>query len=156
VATGFAGDGMIFGPLSAYINTDLILGIENPWADLYRLNRFKEKKEFLKRGYEFGKEMIKGRLGLRFSFDDIPIDSGKVVRCGGKKMAIYRDEKGEVTKLSPVCKHMGCIVDWNDEAKTWDCPCHGSRYDKKGGVLNGPTRKPLRVIDDEEDLDLDF
>jgi glycine/D-amino acid oxidase-like deaminating enzyme/nitrite reductase/ring-hydroxylating ferredoxin subunit len=157
-STGYAGDGMVFGTLGAFIMTDLILERENEWADLYRVDRLKEKKALLKRGVKFGKELVKGRLGLeRISFENIPLGTGKVIKCNGSKIAVYRDEMGGITKLSPVCRHMGCFVDWNDEGKTWDCPCHGSRYDKHGEVLNGPTQKPLRKMDEAgegEDLEL--
>jgi nucleotide-binding universal stress UspA family protein/nitrite reductase/ring-hydroxylating ferredoxin subunit len=75
--------------------------------------------------------------------DDLEPGEGAIVELGRKKVAAYRDEQGTLTVLSPKCKHMGCTVGWNHRAKTWDCPCHGSRYLADGTVKNGPTRHPL-------------
>jgi Rieske Fe-S protein len=74
---------------------------------------------------------------------DIKTNEGKVINQNGENIAVYKDETGKVTTLSAVCTHMGCIVGWNDKEKTWDCPCHGSRYDKVGKVINGPAVKDL-------------
>ncbi len=73
-------------------------------------------------------------------------ESGKVVSEDGKKVAIYTDKDGKATKLSATCTHKGCTVGWNEDDKTWDCPCHGSRFKKDGAVLNGPADKPLPKI----------
>jgi nucleotide-binding universal stress UspA family protein/nitrite reductase/ring-hydroxylating ferredoxin subunit len=81
------------------------------------------------------------------SVEDLELGEGAIVEVDGKKVAAYRDASGELVRLSPKCKHMGCTVGWNHRAKTWDCPCHGSRYDSHGGVVNGPTRHPLDPVD---------
>jgi nucleotide-binding universal stress UspA family protein/nitrite reductase/ring-hydroxylating ferredoxin subunit len=81
------------------------------------------------------------------SVEDLEPGEGAVVTVGRKKVAAYRDESGELTMLSPKCKHLGCTVGWNHRAKTWDCPCHGSRYEADGTVLRGPTRRPLDPLD---------
>ena len=73
----------------------------------------------------------------------LKIGEGKVIIRDGKKIAVYKDENGKINEVSAVCTHMGCIVDWNNEEKTWDCPCHGSRFDKFGAVIEGPAVKPL-------------
>ena len=80
---------------------------------------------------------------------DLKANEGKVVDQNGEKIAVYKDETGKIITLSAVCTHMGCTVDWNNEEKTWDCPCHGSRYDKEGKVFNGPAVKdlPKKVMD---------
>jgi Rieske Fe-S protein len=80
---------------------------------------------------------------------DLKANEGKVIDQNGEKIAIYKDGSGKITTLSAVCTHMGCTVDWNNKEKTWDCPCHGSRYDKEGKVFNGPALKDLakKVID---------
>jgi len=70
---------------------------------------------------------------------------GRILRVGGKKVAAFRDEQGKVTKLSAVCTHMGCIVHWNGAEKTWDCPCHGSRFAPNGDAIGGPAESPLEV-----------
>ena len=77
------------------------------------------------------------------SADEIARDSGAVLRRGLKKMAVYRDENGTLHERSAICPHLGCIVHWNPSEKTWDCPCHGSRFDKLGKVLNGPANRDL-------------
>ena len=74
---------------------------------------------------------------------DIKTDKGKVINQNGEKIAAYKDEAGKLITLSAVCPHMGCVVDWNNKEKTWDCPCHGSRFDKMGKVINGPAVKDL-------------
>lgn len=74
---------------------------------------------------------------------DLKANEGKVIDQNGENIAVYKDETGKVTALSAVCTHMGCIVDWNNKEKTWDCPCHGSRFDKTGKVINGPAQKDL-------------
>jgi nucleotide-binding universal stress UspA family protein/nitrite reductase/ring-hydroxylating ferredoxin subunit len=79
--------------------------------------------------------------------EDLGPGEGAIVEVDGKKVAAYRDEGGELRLLSPKCKHLGCTVGWNHRAKTWDCPCHGSRYESDGAVKNGPTRHPLDPID---------
>jgi nucleotide-binding universal stress UspA family protein/nitrite reductase/ring-hydroxylating ferredoxin subunit len=77
---------------------------------------------------------------------DLEPGEGGIVELDGKRVAAYRDEQGALTVLSPRCKHMGCTVGWNHRAETWDCPCHGSRYEADGTVKNGPTRHPLDPI----------
>ena len=79
--------------------------------------------------------------------EEIAPGSGAVIRDGLKKYAIYRDAHGQIHIFSAVCPHLGCIVQWNPTEKTWDCPCHGSRFDKEGTVINGPSNRSLRKID---------
>jgi len=80
------------------------------------------------------------------SLDDLAPGEGAIVAVDGKKVAAYRGEDGSLVTLSPKCKHMGCTVGWNHRASTWDCPCHGSRYERDGTVRNGPTRHPLDQV----------
>jgi len=80
------------------------------------------------------------------SLGDLELEEGAIVLVDGKKVAAFRDGSGALVALSPKCKHMGCTVGWNHRAKTWDCPCHGSRYDSHGKVINGPTRHPLDEV----------
>jgi Rieske Fe-S protein len=81
--------------------------------------------------------------------DEIPPGSGAVIRRGRHKVAVYRDDSGTVHERSAVCTHLYCIVDWNSTEKTWDCPCHGSRFDPLGKVVNGPAIAPLAEIEEE-------
>ena len=75
--------------------------------------------------------------------DQLKADEGAIVEENGGKVAVYKDGAGKVTRLSPVCKHLRCLVVWNGAEKTWDCPCHGSRYDASGRVIKGPAKKNL-------------
>lgn len=79
----------------------------------------------------------------RGDFMDQKADTGKVISQKNEKIAVYKDKTGKVRAISAVCTHLGCIVDWNDEEKTWDCPCHGSRFSKEGKVIHGPAVKDL-------------
>jgi glycine/D-amino acid oxidase-like deaminating enzyme/nitrite reductase/ring-hydroxylating ferredoxin subunit len=146
VATGFAGNGMTFGTFSAMLFCDIILGNDNEYIDLYKPKRLNKHMNFFQQGVNYMKEIVEGRILKKAdtnSIDSVVPDSGAVVEMDGKRFAIYKDAAGNITKLSPICTHLGCVVDWNNAEKTWDCPCHGSRYQKDGTVLNGPATKPL-------------
>ncbi|MGE3982576.1 MAG: (2Fe-2S)-binding protein [Dehalococcoidia bacterium] len=132
--------------------TDLILGRENPWSTLYDPSR-----KTLRAAGEFGKEAVNVAAqyadwvtgGDVETVDEIAKDSGAVIRRGLTKVAVYRDAKGKLHELSAVCTHLGCIVHWNTPEQTWDCPCHGSRFDKFGKVVNGPANSNLAPIEDK-------
>jgi nucleotide-binding universal stress UspA family protein/nitrite reductase/ring-hydroxylating ferredoxin subunit len=81
------------------------------------------------------------------SLQDLEPNEGAVVHVDGKKVAAYRDASGDLVTLSPKCKHLGCTVGWNHRAKTWDCPCHGSRYDASGQVIRGPAQRSLDRVE---------
>jgi Rieske Fe-S protein len=81
------------------------------------------------------------------SIEDLEPGEGAVVTVGRKKVAAYRDSAGALTTLSPKCKHLGCTVGWNHRATTWDCPCHGSRYDASGKVIQGPAQRDLDSVE---------
>ena len=148
MATGFSGNGMTFGVLSAMILRDEVLGRENATMKLYRTSRLNGGWNYMMRGLNFMVQALKGRLENSSSvLKDIRHDDGAIVELKGKKVAVYKDAQGNVHKLSPVCTHLKCIVEWNGAGKTWDCPCHGSRYKKDGDVLNGPASKPLEKLD---------
>ena len=83
------------------------------------------------------------------SEDHVAKDGGAILREGLKKIACYRDAGGTVHKYSAICPHLGCVVSWNDNEKTWDCPCHGSRYDRHGEVINGPARSGLAPVEEK-------
>lgn len=95
---------------------------------------------------------IRDRFFKEYSeeYKDMPKNSGKVIEKGDKKIAIYKDEKGNIHQISPYCTHLGCVVQWNDEEKKWDCPCHGASYSKEGKVTSGPAKKDLDNINNPE------
>lgn len=106
------------------------------------------------RGAAAIKTWIKGRL-TRSSItdpDEVPPGKGALVQVGRKKVAVYKDDDGKIHTRSPVCTHLQCIVEWNDSEKTWDCPCHGSRYDPYGHVIQGPAKKGLAEVEPEDEL----
>jgi Rieske Fe-S protein len=83
------------------------------------------------------------------SYDEIAPGTGAIVRRGMKKIAVFRDDQGVIHERSAVCTHLYCIVDWNSAERTWDCPCHGSRFDAYGAVVNGPAIAPLATVEPE-------
>jgi nitrite reductase/ring-hydroxylating ferredoxin subunit len=150
IATGDSGNGMTHGTIAGILLTDLILGKKNPWALLYDPSRktLRATPEFLKENLnvavQYADWATAGDVG---STDEIAPGSGAVIRKGARKIAVYKDEQGNVHLRSAVCTHLYCIVDWNSMEKTWDCPCHGSRFDPYGRVVNGPAITPLPEVE---------
>ncbi len=152
IITGDSGQGITHGTVGGMLITDLVMGRENPWAGLYDPARITlgAAGEFLKEGANVVAQYAEWFTGGDVdSLDEIRPGSGAVVRSGLTKLAVYRDRNGAVHRRSAVCTHAGCIVEWNDLEKSWDCPCHGSRFDPYGAVLNGPALAPLKNMDDE-------
>jgi glycine/D-amino acid oxidase-like deaminating enzyme/nitrite reductase/ring-hydroxylating ferredoxin subunit len=150
VITGDSGMGMTHGTLGAMICADLIRGRDNPWAELYSPKRLEAGAvpTMLREGVnEISKLGHWLRAGEVASADEIAPGSGAVMRRGLGKVAVYKDEQGTVLERSAVCSHLGCIVAWNPEAGSWDCPCHGSRFAPDGEVLNGPAIKALAEVE---------
>lgn len=152
VATGFSGTGITFGTLSAMILADLILGRENPWTELYDPMRFKplaSAKRFISGNAEYPVCLVKDWVsgGEVSSLSEIGTGEGKLVRTGASKAAVFRDERGKLHAVSAVCPHMGCMVHFNSAERSWDCPCHGSRFGTDGKLLHGPALKDLRPVD---------
>lgn len=148
VGTGYSGTGMTFGTLAAMIASDLILGRENPWTALFDATRVKplaSAKTFVSENVDFPAHLVGDRLkkAQGDSFRAVKRGEGRILEVEGKKRAVFRDAHGAVTVLDPVCTHMGCLVDFNTAEKSWDCPCHGSRFAADGTVINGPAVKDL-------------
>ena len=141
IATGDSGMGITHGTIAGMLLTDMILGRDNPWAQLYDPSR-----KTLRAAGVFAKENLNvaGQYtdwvtpGEVESADEVERGCGAIVRRGMTKVAVSRDENGKVTELTAVCPHLECIVHWNNAEKTWDCPCHGSRFHAEGQVVNGP------------------
>jgi glycine/D-amino acid oxidase-like deaminating enzyme/nitrite reductase/ring-hydroxylating ferredoxin subunit len=148
VGTGYSGTGMTFGTLAATIASDLILGRDNPHASLFDATRVKPlagAKEFVRENVDFPAHLVGDRLKSAEgdSYRDVARGEGKILEVEGKKRAVFRDDDGIVHALDPVCTHMGCLVAFNTAEKSWDCPCHGSRFGTDGKVINGPAVKGL-------------
>jgi glycine/D-amino acid oxidase-like deaminating enzyme/nitrite reductase/ring-hydroxylating ferredoxin subunit len=147
-ATGFCGNGFTLGTLAAFMARDRYLKRKNPWFELFAVNRKKFHGgtwRYLKENLDFPYYMLRDRLAKAegTSLKSLKKGEGKILKLGGKKVAAYRDEHGEVILRSPVCTHLGCIVHWNNADKKWDCPCHGSRFHPDGKVYAGPAESPL-------------
>jgi glycine/D-amino acid oxidase-like deaminating enzyme/nitrite reductase/ring-hydroxylating ferredoxin subunit len=154
ISTGYAGQGMTFGTVGGMLIADLLTGVDNPWAELFRPGRTRPDvtaKEFVTENIEFPLHLASDRLTSRDvegkSTDEVRSGEAKIVELDGRKVAAYRDDAGTLHCVSPVCTHMKCDVAWNTAEKTWDCPCHGSRFTPDGDVLNGPARHPLEKVD---------
>lgn len=150
IHTGDSGQGMTHGTIAGMLLTDLILRRENPWAEIYDPSRItlKSAPEFARYAADFVARYADWLTpGSVKAVSEIEPGGGAVIRHGLSKAAVYRDDAGELHARSAVCRHMGCIVDWNGAERTWDCPCHGARYDALGKVLNGPANSDLAPID---------
>jgi len=148
VATGYSGTGMTWGTVAGMLLSDEIQGLHNPWASLYGASRIKplaQAKSYLAENLDFPTHLIRDRFqrGEVTSLSEVKRGEGRLMQVRGKMLAVYRDEAGEVSVVSAVCRHLGCHVGWNSAERTWDCPCHGARYDAVGRVLNGPAVEDL-------------
>lgn len=148
MATGFSGNGITYGTISGMLIGDLAAGRGNPWAEIYRPGRktasaFKELVcENLNVAKRFGADWV--GAGDIEKAEDLEPGEGGILKQGLQKLAVYRAEDDHFEVHSAVCTHLGCIVQWNSAEKTFDCPCHGSRFDPKGEVKTGPAKKPLK------------
>ena len=152
IATGDSGQGMTHATIASLLLPALIDGEEHPWAELYRPARISPSipaaKEWIREQLNVAKEYVTGYAGRGdgVTVDEIPRGSGAVIARGLHKVAAYRAEDGSLHECSAVCTHLKCIVNWNDAEKSWDCPCHGSRFDPYGKVLNGPALTALEAL----------
>jgi glycine/D-amino acid oxidase-like deaminating enzyme/nitrite reductase/ring-hydroxylating ferredoxin subunit len=146
IATGFSGTGMTYGTMSGMLLTDLIQGRKNKWAGLYDPSRVTTgairefAEENLNVAAQYTELVTPGEVA---AVRNVKRGRGAVLRRGLTKLAVYRDEQGVVDQHSAICPHLGCVVHWNSGEKTWDCPCHGSRYHRDGHVVNGPANRGL-------------
>ena len=149
MATGDSGNGMTHGTIAGMLITDLIVGRTNEWTRLYDPARksLKSTPSFLRENLnvavQYAHLATPGEIGTPA---ELKPDEGAVMRQGTKMIAVYKDATGDVHMRSAVCPHLYCIVDWNTAEKTWDCPCHGSRFDRFGGVINGPALSDLAEL----------
>lgn len=148
LATGFAADGLTWGVLAGLIIADQVLERDNPWLKRFDARRFtpgKSAGQYAKENVSVTKHMVKDYLGTdRLNqLDEVAPGQARVATLDGEKLAVHRSDDGELSVLSAVCPHMKCIVHWNAAESTWDCPCHGSRFDRHGDVIEGPAYHPL-------------
>jgi glycine/D-amino acid oxidase-like deaminating enzyme/nitrite reductase/ring-hydroxylating ferredoxin subunit len=149
--TAFAGNGLTFGTLTGMMAADAILGHANPWSGLFDVDRSILKHgvwDYLKENIDYPYYLVRDRLAGADgkSVRAVKPGEGRIIERLGKKVAAFRNQAGELSLLSASCTHLGCIVTFNDAEKTWDCPCHGSRFTSDGQVIDGPAESPLKEI----------
>ncbi|GAA3786453.1 FAD-dependent oxidoreductase [Streptomyces phyllanthi] len=151
VATGFGGWGISGGIMAGRLLADLITGERPPWADLYDPRRLRsvvrEAPAFLRHQATVARHFVADRVHPPESVDDIAPGEGGLVRVHGKRCAVHRDDGGNLHAVSARCTHLGCLVAFNSAERAWECPCHGSRFDIDGKVVEGPATRPLEQRD---------
>lgn len=157
MATGFAGWGMTHGTVAAMVISDAVLGRPNDWAGLYSPSRFKPggAVTFMKENLHVAREFVTEKLFSKPGPLDpgaLGPDEGGVFLSGQEKVAAARDSEGGLHTVSPRCTHMGCLVSWNNGEESWDCPCHGSRFDDNGQVIHAPAFTDLKKEAGKGDL----
>lgn len=151
-ATGYGGNGMIYSCIAAIVLRDMIIGEDSPYKDLFSPSRLKPVAgftNFVKENADVVKEMVTGWFSQEkiHELSDMAAGEGKIVKYDGHKMGLYKDDNGGVHAVSATCKHAGCTIGWNPSEKSWDCPCHGARYDIDGTMITGPATSSLKPID---------
>jgi Rieske Fe-S protein len=150
VATGFQAWGISNGTAAAMIIADLVAGRESPWLPVFDASRVKPiagAKEFTKENLDVAAHLVSGYLSRKpKSYDEIAPGDAAIMKIDGENVAAFKDEQGVVHAVSAVCTHMGCLVGWNATDRTWDCPCHGSRFELSGEVIHGPATRPLGSV----------
>ncbi len=149
--TGFKKWGMTLSNIASNIIVDMICGKENKYAYLFDSSRLKPIKNF----DEFKNILVQSANSLvldkfkhaNMNFEDISKNSGSIVEVNNQKVGIYKDFNGKIYAVKPICTHLGCLLSWNYVDKTWDCPCHGSRFNFEGKNLYDPAIKDLETYD---------
>lgn len=158
VATGFSGTGLVNGVIAATMLSDELSGTDHPLRRALAATRVRplaQAREVVVHNAETARWLVGDRIAppseVR-SLEEVPAGQGRIVRLGKERLAVFRDDDGGLHALSPVCTHAGCYVHWNDGERSWDCPCHGSRFDTAGAVIHGPATRPLaaRPLPEEE------
>lgn len=146
IITGDSGNGMTHATIGAMIISDMIQGIDNKWQDLYSPSRitFKAIGDYMKEAGNMASQYLDWITGSDLdNTADLEPGDGGILSFGLRKVAVYRDYDKTLHAFSAVCPHLGCIVQWNSDEKSFDCPCHGSRFAADGTVLNGPAESNL-------------
>lgn len=149
IVTGDSGNGMTHGAIAGILIPDLILRINNPWSKIYDPSRitFAAASDFAKEASNMASHYLEFLTpGDIESTHNLIAGEGAIIRSGVKKIAVYRDEKQTLHSFSALCPHLGCYVHWNNDEKSFDCPCHGSRFTCEGKVVNGPAVSDLKAL----------
>ncbi|MCR4436001.1 MAG: FAD-dependent oxidoreductase [Clostridiales bacterium] len=151
IATGYGKWGMTNSMASAMLLKDLIVNGESPWQDVYNPSRqtiVASAKNFVVENFNVAEKLIEGKISPLPKDIDIKPGEGKIIEANGQRAGAYRDEQGTLHVVDTTCTHMGCELSWNSAEKSWDCPCHGSRFSYEGDVVEGPAVKPLNAHKD--------
>jgi glycine/D-amino acid oxidase-like deaminating enzyme/nitrite reductase/ring-hydroxylating ferredoxin subunit len=147
VATGYRKWGMTTGTAAALLLRDLIMDKPNPFAELYSPSRsisWQTMKTLVSDNADVAKHLISGKLEMVYKKpEELLKDEGAAVTLHGRRAGAYRDKDGQLHLVDTTCTHMGCEVEWNEGERSWDCPCHGSRFSFEGEVMEGPAKQPL-------------
>ena len=151
VATGFGGWGMSNGVMAGELLASSIAGEELPWRGLYDPRRLhvRDAGPMAKLQATVAKHFVGDRIGSRPDLTDVAPGTGAVLKVGGERCAVYRDDDGALHAVSATCTHLGCVVGFNDAERAWECPCHGSRFAVDGTVLQGPANRPQEPVDQD-------
>ncbi|WP_040206196.1 FAD-dependent oxidoreductase [Neobacillus jeddahensis] len=153
IATGYKKWGMTTGILAGHLLTDYVIGRGNPYEELYSPSRFQadpDVKSMVSTNADVAKHLIKGKLAIVEKItDDLQDGEGAVVMYKGKRAGAYKDENGKLYVVDTTCTHLGCECEWNHAEKSWDCPCHGSRYSYAGDIIEGPAKGALTILKEE-------
>ncbi|WNF36208.1 FAD-dependent oxidoreductase [Bacillaceae bacterium IKA-2] len=151
IASGYRKWGMTTSTAAAMILNDLIIKGSHPYEELFSPSRFKADpsiKNFIEHNADVAVQFVTGKVDMTFKEpNDVAIGEGAHVRINGQKCGAYRDDDGKLHLVDATCTHLGCEVEWNEGDKSWDCPCHGSRFSTDGNVLEGPADQPLKSVD---------
>jgi Rieske Fe-S protein len=150
-ATGFGGNGMIYGTLAGIILCDLLVNGTSVYKELFSPSRVKPVagfSNFVKEAADVIKQLASAPFaGTKLKqVNEMAAGEAKIVKHGGATIALYKDDQHQLHGVNPACTHIKCTVAWNESERSWDCPCHGSRFDIDGNVLTGPARKDLEKI----------
>jgi Rieske Fe-S protein len=157
LATGFKKWGLSTSAVAARIVTDLVEGVENPWLETFDARRGPTSAHAVGSAVGANAKVVGHFVGDRLrtltqpAIEDLPEDEGRIVEHCGQKAAAYRDPQGMLHVRSARCTHMGCLVAWNRAERSWDCPCHGSRFAPDGTVLDGPATLGLEALDQADE-----
>jgi len=156
IATGYGKWGMTNSTASAMILKDLIVYGKSPWEDVYNPSRLTVRasaKNFVVENLNIAKELAEGKLSRVPDNVETKPGEGKIIEADGQKTGAYRDEQGTLHLSNITCTHMGCELNWNSAEKSWDCPCHGSRFSYEGEIIEGPAVSPLSIHKDVNTID---
>lgn len=150
IVSGDSGHGMTHGTIAGLLLSDLIAARANPWQSLYDPARLRlgAAGGLLRENANVARQYLDWLTPGELSSDEeVRPGEGAIMRSGSTKVAVYRADDGTLHRRSAVCPHLGCLVSWNAVERSWDCPCHGSRFDCTGKVVNGPASRDLARID---------